>query len=230
MRRNVIPWPCEPASSIAVVAAFCLAFFALPSIPVMAQTVLVPDPLPFDAFVESQLPGLTVARDKAFPSGIFRLSLDDPRRKMLAVDSHTGLVIPDSPFPPMELLPKNDPRTREYSQKLREFLERREQLLQLRVQYLNLLGDKRRLELQNAAALNHNDYFSAKVTKWNGDIFWRLRAKQRTSLFVLATKFDPSSGRFRHLTLRPWGRARLPTGRQLPLRRLLWRSRAIEPS
>lgn len=177
MRRNVIPWPCEPASSIAVVAAFCLAFFALPSIPVMAQTVLVPDPLPFDAFVESQLPGLTVARDKAFPSGIFRLSLDDPRRKMLAVDSHTGLVIPDSPFPPMELLPKNDPRTREYSQKLREFLERREQLLQLRVQYLNLLGDKRRLELQNAAALNHNDYFSAKVTKWNGDIFWAPASK-----------------------------------------------------
>ena len=37
MRRKVIPWPCEPASSIAVVATSCLALFALSSRPVMRR-------------------------------------------------------------------------------------------------------------------------------------------------------------------------------------------------
>ena len=214
MRRKVIPWPCEPASSIAVVATSCLALFALSSRPVMAQTVHVPDPGSFDAFVERHMPGLIVERDKGALNEVFRLSSDDGRHATLTVDPQTRLVVPESPFPPMEALPRKDPRTLKYARQLREFLECREQLLQLRLQYLQLLGDKRRLELPNAAAPIKTITSPPRSRNGTAISFGGLRANQRTSLFVLATRFDRSWGQFRRLTSRLWGHAPLPTDGQ----------------
>lgn len=148
----------------AVLSAFVLAMATSDSL--LAQDVRVPEPGTFETFLKQRFPEL------ASSSIVFSPSAEAQRPD---VDKATGLVPPKNPFGSMEKLPENDPRTQKYEQELRDFLQHRQQVLQLREEYDRTVGERKRLQLALSLALP--DYFASKVSKWDGDIFWAPASK-----------------------------------------------------
>ncbi len=135
---------------------------------VHAQVVNVPDPGTFEHFLKSRLPDLS-------PSSIVLEPNSTPTRR--DIDRITGLVPPKSPFGALEKLPDNDPRVRQYEKALEDFLQRRQQVIQLHREYERTLNERKRLQLLNFALPAPPSYFAGKVSKWNGPIFWAPASK-----------------------------------------------------
>jgi len=133
-----------------------------------AQAVNVPDPGTFETFIKNRLPELSPA------SIIFDPSAAALRHE---VDKSTGLIPPKSPFGAMEKLPDNDPRVKQYEKDLQDFLQRRQQVVQLRREYDRMVNERKRLQLFNIVLPAPPNYFASKVTKWNGQIFWAPASK-----------------------------------------------------
>src|SRR5262249_50778275 len=112
-----------------------VALSMLPSMNLGSQQGNVPDPGTFDSYLKKRIPNLGAPhldqKDVThwIPSG--------PQRRTIGnLDQVTGLVPPKSPFRlPMEKLPEQDPKTKEYSKKLVEFLRNRRNVLQVRDDY-----------------------------------------------------------------------------------------------
>jgi hypothetical protein len=122
----------------------------------------------YEEFLKKRLPDLS--SDK-----IVLHSTDATQR--FDFDQTTGLVPPKSPFGHVEKLPTGDPRVKQYEKELREFLRRRQQVIQIQKEYYQLLSQQYRLHSENLLQPVQPDYFASKVAKWNGPILWAPAAK-----------------------------------------------------
>lgn len=122
----------------------------------------------FEEFLKKRLPDLSAEK--------ITFSEVEAKRR-LDVDKATGLVVPRSPFRPAEMLPAGDPRLSQYLKELNEFLQRREQVLQVRKDYVRALNQQRQLRLAFTFQPTQASYIAGKVLKWNGPILWAPASK-----------------------------------------------------
>jgi hypothetical protein len=143
----------------------------------LASKVQAPDPGSFNDYVRRKMPELT-AKSATRPDELLWLPLDSRNTLIPNIDQTTGLVPPIFPFGHlMEVLPESEPKAREYEKQIRTFLQRRDQLSQLRKQYDQLLGEHDRLNLLSGPLSIAPDYFAKKILAWNGEIFWAPASK-----------------------------------------------------
>jgi hypothetical protein len=144
----------------------------------VAQQTRTPNPGSFEDFIRRRMselsdPTKSLSTNPTKPQLNSLLAEISKPQTEKGIDKTTGLTIPKNPFgKPMEQLPPDDPRTLQYERDLIEFLQRRQQILQLREEYYQALGERNRLLLPTSLPLLQNNYFATKVAQWNGDIFW----------------------------------------------------------
>jgi hypothetical protein len=122
----------------------------------------------FEDYLKKRLPDL--------PSDKIVLHATDLNQRF-DIDKLTGLVPPKNPFGPMEKLPVGDPRVAQYEKELREFLQRRQVLIQVRKEYDRGVSEQKRLRFAALLQPIQSNYFAGKVAKWNGSIFWAPASK-----------------------------------------------------
>jgi hypothetical protein len=159
----------------AAIAALPMATSLLVATMIFAQRVRTSDLESFETYLRKRLPGLIAPSAKSNSSERLWVPNTDPNFFTMGLDQSTGLVPPKSPFPLMEKLPTNDPRTNEYRRQLTEFLENRDKILQVQSEYLRAVGN-RNLYLLDVPPIQA-DYLATKISAWNGDIFWAPASK-----------------------------------------------------
>ena len=132
------------------------------------QDVQMPDIGTFEDYLVKRMPRLVDPARASTTDSVPWLGAGNAGRGTHRVDSLTGLVPPEYPFPRFfEELPKDDPRTLDYERKLVEFLENRRRVLQVRDEYWRAVGERKHFGLVEAQF----SYMASMISKWNGDIF-----------------------------------------------------------
>ncbi|ARP67095.1 MULTISPECIES: hypothetical protein [Mesorhizobium] len=136
----------------------------------LAQDAKLMRPKSFADFVRQTAPDLIRHLDAA--------ALERTNSQAL-INEGELLKAPRYPFArPMSQLPEGDSRTLEYVNQLSIFLEQHQKLGQITDQFRLAVGSSSRPLNAAPDFLGRGDYFSSKVNRWNGNIFWAPASKE----------------------------------------------------